>query len=73
MERLPAPVFQSYPMPKVRGGGREEQPNVQGVLVVWAQEGQEELTPHSRSGGADLRRYPSSKVRSSGYGLLEQP
>ena len=30
-------------------------------------------TPRSRSGGAALRRYPSSKVRSSGYALLEQP
>ena len=29
-------------------------------------------TPHSRSGGAAVRRYPSSKVRSSGCGLLEQ-
>ena len=28
--------------------------------------------PHSRSGGAVVRRYPSSKVRSSGYTLLEQ-
>ena len=71
--RFAGTAVKRYPMPKVRGGGREEQPNVQGVLVVWAQEGQEELTPHSRSGGADLRRYPSSKVRSSGYGLLEQP
>ena len=30
-------------------------------------------TPHSRSGGAAMRRYPSSKVRSSGCALLEQP
>ena len=29
--------------------------------------------PRSRSGGAAVRRYPSSKVRSSGYALLEQP
>ena len=29
--------------------------------------------PGSRSGGAAVRRYPSSKVRSSGCGLLEQP
>ena len=29
-------------------------------------------TPHSRSGGAAVRRYPSSKVRSSGCALLEQ-
>ena len=30
-------------------------------------------TPCSRSGGAAVRRYPSSKVRSSGCPLLEQP
>ena len=30
-------------------------------------------TPRSRSGGAAVRRYPSSKVRSSGCALLEQP
>ena len=29
--------------------------------------------PRSRSGGAAVRRYPSSKVRSSGCALLEQP
>ena len=28
--------------------------------------------PRSRSGGAAVRRYPSSKVRSSGCNLLEQ-
>ena len=31
------------------------------------------VTPHSRLGGAAVRRYPSSKVRSSGCALLEQP
>ena len=30
-------------------------------------------TPRSRSGGAAVRRYPSSKVRSSGSALQEQP
>ena len=30
-------------------------------------------SPHSRSGGAAVRRYPSTKVRSSGCALLEQP
>ena len=30
-------------------------------------------TPRSRSGGAVVRRYPLSKVRSSGCALLEQP
>ena len=31
----------SYPMPKVRGGGREEQPHVQGAVAARAQEGRE--------------------------------
>ena len=34
--------------------------------------GPREATPHSRSGGAAMRRYSSSKVRSSGCALLEQ-
>ena len=49
-QRLRAPSWdgagateRSYPMPKVRGGGREEQPHVQGAVAVWAQEGEEEL------------------------------
>ena len=33
----------SYPSPKVRAGGREEQPRVQRVVAAWAQEGREEL------------------------------
>ena len=33
----------SYPMADVRGGGREEQPHVQGAVTVRAQEGREEL------------------------------
>ena len=33
----------SYPTPEDRGGGREEQPHVQGAVAVQAQEGQEEL------------------------------
>ena len=30
-------------MSEVRGGGREEQPHIQGAAAAWAQEGQEEL------------------------------
>ena len=30
-------------MPEVRGGSREEQPHVQGVVAAWVQEGLEEL------------------------------
>ena len=32
------------PMPKARGGGREDQPHVQGALAAWVQEGLEELS-----------------------------
>ena len=32
------------PTPEARGGGREDQPNVQGALAVQAQEGLEELS-----------------------------
>ena len=30
--------------PEARGGGREDQPHVQGAVAVWAQEGLEELS-----------------------------
>ena len=63
----------SNPMPEARGSSREEQPHVQGVVAARVQEGLEELSPCSRSGGAAVRRYPLSKVRSSGCALLEQP
>jgi len=33
----------SYPLPKARGGGREEQPHVQGAVAARVQEGLEEL------------------------------
>ena len=36
-------VKRSYPMPEVRGSGREEQPHVQGAVAAWVQEGREEL------------------------------
>ena len=32
-----------YPMPKVRGDGREVQPHIQGAVAAWAQEGRQEL------------------------------
>ena len=34
----------SYPVSEVRGGGRKEQPHVQGALAVQVQEGLEELS-----------------------------
>ena len=63
----------SYPTPEVRGGGQEEKPHVQGAVAAQAQEEQEELLHIQGQEGWPVRRYPSSKVRSSGYALLEQP
>ena len=60
-------------MPVIRGGGREEQPHVQGAVAALAQEGLEELLHVQGQEGAAVRSYPSSKVRSSGCALLEQP
>ena len=34
---------EELPPAEFRGGGREEQPHVQGAVDAWAQEGQEEL------------------------------
>ena len=60
-------------MSEVRGSSWEEQPHVQGGVAAPVQESLEELlTPRSRSGGAAVRRYSLSKVRSSGCALLEQ-
>ena len=33
----------SYPVSKARGGGREEEPYIQGAVAAWVQEGLEEL------------------------------
>ena len=33
----------SHLAPEARGGGREEQPHVQGAVAAWAPEGLEEL------------------------------
>ena len=41
--RSGAVAKRSYPTPEVRGGGREEQPHVQGAAAARAQEGREEL------------------------------
>ena len=58
----------SYHTSEVRGGGLEELPHPrgQGPRLRGA-------TPPSRSRGMAVRRYPLSKVRSSGCALLEQP
>ena len=70
-DSLEKTLMRSYPTPEVRGGGREEQPHVQGAAA--ARGGLRGATPYSRSGGVAMRRYPSSKVRSSGCTLLEHP
>ena len=62
---------EELPLPEVRGGGREELPNVQGAVAMRAQEGLEELFPDQ--GQKRWKWYPSSKVKSSGCALLEQP
>ena len=88
----------SYPLPEVRGGGREEQPLARGQgrrpgeatprprsgeaaemgnptskeQRLTGTVGPRGATPRLRSGGAAVRRYLSSKVRSSGCTLLEQ-
>ena len=39
-----AAARRSNPRPEARGGGREDQPLVQGAMAAWAQEGLEELS-----------------------------
>ena len=63
----------SYPTPEVRGGGQEELPHVQGAVAAQVQEGREELLNVQGKEGRPVRRYPSSKVRSSSCTLLEHP
>ena len=41
--RSGAAAGRSYPSPEAKGGGWEEQPHVQGMVAVPAQEGREEL------------------------------
>ena len=73
-------------MSEVRGGGRNELPHTRGQGQqprgatpnprsgsCVGTGGPRGATPRSRSGGAAVRRYPLSKVRSSGCALLEQP
>ena len=73
-------------MSEVRGGSRENLPHAGGpgwrpgettppprrggCVRVGGPRG---AIPHSRSEGVAVRRYPSSKVRSIGCALLEQP
>ena len=83
--RLRVAAERSYPTSEDRGSGREELPHAQGQ--GWqlggatpcprnggyvGAGGPRGAIPHSRSEGVVVRRYPSSKVRSSGCALLEQ-
>ena len=84
--RSGAAAGRSYPTSEVWGSSREELPYTRGQGRQL--EGRtprprtggckgagrpREAIPHWRSGWAAVRRYPSSKVRSSGCSLLEQP
>ena len=86
MSEVRAAARRSYPMSEVRGGGWEELPHARGQGLrpggatppprnggcAGAGEPRGAI-PRSRSEGAVVRRYPSSKVRSSGCALLEEP
>ena len=75
-----------HPKPKARGGGREEKPHArgQGQWLGGPTPGPRSRScagaggprgdiPCCRSGRTAVRRYPSSKVRSNGCILLQQP
>ena len=84
--RSGAAVGRSYPTSEVRDGGWEELPHARGQGRrpggptprprsggCAGAGGPSGAIPCWRSGRAVVRRYPSSKVRSSGCALLEQP
>ena len=62
--------WEEPPMPEARAGSREEQPEERWLRRHGRAQGSYP-TVKVRSGGG--RRYPSSKARSSGCALLEQP
>ena len=86
MPEIRPDLERSYPTPEVRGCGLEEllhargqgrwprgatpRPRSSGCADAGGPRG---ATPRSRSGEVAMRRYPLSKVRSSGCTLLEQP
>ena len=72
LPRSGAVVKRTYLMLEVRGGDQEEQPHIQGAVAV-GRGGPRGATPHPRSEGVAMRRYPSSKERSSGCALLQEP
>ena len=71
----PAHLAQREDLPHARGQGRQPggatpPPKSGGCAGTGGPRG---ATPRSMSGGMAVRRYPSSKVKSSGCALLEQP
>ena len=65
--------WEALPLTRGQGrlpGGDTQRPRSSGYTGAAGPRG---VIPHSRSGGVAVRRYPSSKVRSSGCTLLEQP
>ena len=77
--RSGAAAQRSYPASEARGsirgqgqrpGGETPPPRSSGCMGARGSRGS---IPCSKSEGAAVRRYPSSKVRSSGCALLEQP
>ena len=65
MRQCTSVAERSYPTPDVRGSVRSG--------VCMAAGGPRGATSCSRSGGAAVKTYPLSKVRSSGCTFLEQP
>ena len=62
-------VKRSYPMPEVGAMAERSNPTSK---EQWLR-GCRRAIPGSKSGGEAMRRYTSSKIRSSGCALVEQP
>ena len=58
---------------EAKGTGEKERYTIPSSSGYVGTGGLRGATPHSRSGGEAVRRYPSTKVRSSGCALPEQP
>ena len=61
----------SYHTPEVRGGDREDQPHIQARWLHGLRRAERSYSTFKVRRVA-MRRYPSSKVRSSTQALLEQ-
>ena len=69
--RSGAVAEKNYPTSEVRGPAREELPHLQGEAAVGRRRAERSYSTFKVRRAA-VRRYPSSKVRSSGCALLEQ-